>query len=114
MTEIISQLNPNQRFWIVIRFAIIISLVESVAQSSVKSGKWWIGVVGYAVIVYLLYDAYNYEGLGHMNLVWSCVSIIVCYAIGFLVFNEPFNRYTFAAVVSALCAIYLAHRSDEM
>lgn len=114
MTEILSKLNPNARFWIVIRFALIISIIESLSQASIKGKRIIYGFIGYGIIVLLLSNAYNYEGLGHMNLVWSCVSIITCYIIGCIGFNEQFNKYTIAAILCAIMAIYLAHRSDEV
>lgn len=113
MAEILSHLRPNQRFWIVIQFALFISLVEVFAQFSLKSGNIWFGFIGYAIIAMILLKAYNYEGLGHMNLVWSCVSIIMCYIMGYLYFGEPANKYTFIAIIFAMLAIYFAHMSDE-
>lgn len=113
MQEILSNLTPNQRFWLVIKFALAISLVESISQVNIKNKNILIGLMGYTIIVLILYNSYDYEGLGHMNLVWSCVSIIMCYLMGYLFFNESINIYTAGAIVFSLCAIYLAHRSDE-
>ena len=113
MAEILSHLGPNQRFWIVIQFALLISFIEVFAQFSLKSGQVWFGFMGYAFIVLILLRAYKYEGLGHMNMIWSCVSIIMCYIMGYLYFNEPVNKYTFIAIIFAMLAIYFAHMSDE-
>lgn len=114
MPEILSNLNPNQRFWIVIKFAVIISVIESVAQANIKGKGLFVGMIGYIIIVLILYNAYNYEGLGHMNLVWSCISIITCYLIGHFVFKESFNKYTLCAIILAIGAIYFAHMADEI
>jgi hypothetical protein len=114
MTEILLKLNPNARFWIVIKFALIISIIESISQASIKGQRIIYGFIGYGMIVLLLSKSYNYEGLGHMNLVWSCVSIITCYIIGCIGFNEQINKYTFLAILFAIMAIYLAHCSDEV
>lgn len=114
MTEILNNLSPNKRYWIVIKFAILISMIESLSQLSIKKKKLVYGIIGYTIIVFVLYNAYDYEGLGHMNLVWSCVSIIFCYIIGYLFFNEQINKYTLAAIIFSIIAIYLAHRSDEV
>ena len=114
MVEVLNDLVPNQRFWIVIRFAILISLIETFTQFTIKKRNIISGILGYSLIVLILYNAYNYEGLGHMNLVWSCVSIITCYIVGCVYLNEPFNKYTVGAIFFALCAIYLAHRADEI
>ena len=114
MPEILNNLKPNERFWIVIKFAIIISIIESIAQTNIKSKRLFIGMLGYIIIVLILYNAYNYEGLGHMNLVWSCISIIMCYLIGHFIFNESLNKYTFCSIILAILAIYFAHMSDEI
>lgn len=113
MPEILSKLGPNDRFWLVIKFALVISLVESISQVNIKQKNVLIGLIGYTIIVFILYNSYNYEGLGHMNLVWSCVSILMCYFMGYLFFNESINVYTIGAMIFSICAIYLAHRSDE-
>ena len=113
MPEIVDHLYPKERFRTVILFGIVISLVEVYAQYSLKSRRVFFGVLGYIVVAMILLNSYNYEALGHMNLVWSCVSIIMCFVIGFFVFKEPFNKYTFLSVCFALIAIYLGHLSDE-
>ena len=113
MSEKINNLNPNERFYLVILFGICISLVEAFSQYSLKSKNLIIGVIGYIIVSYILFNSYNYEALGHMNLMWSCISIVLCFIVGVFFFNEPFNRYTFSAVIFALIAIYLGHLSDE-
>jgi multidrug transporter EmrE-like cation transporter len=113
MPEVIQHRSPNERLKIVLLFALMISLVEVYAQYSLKSRRVFFGVLGYIVVAMILLNSYNYEALGHMNLVWSCVSIIMCFVIGFFVFKEPFNKYTFLSVCFALIAIYLGHLSDE-
>ncbi len=113
MVEVLSHSNPNKRFYIVILFGLLISLVEAYSQYSLKSSRVVIGMIGYVLVAYILFTSYNYEALGHMNLVWSCISIVVCFIIGVFVFKEPFNKYTFMAVCFALVAIYLGHLSDE-
>lgn len=112
--EILSNLTPNQRFWIVIRFALLISIIEVFSQYSLKNNKIIYGMIGYLCVALVLLQSYNYEALGHMNLVWSCISIIACYILGCVYMNEPFNKYTFVAIVLALGAIYFAHQSDEI
>jgi drug/metabolite transporter (DMT)-like permease len=72
------------------------------------------GVRFYAVVATLLYFSYKYEGLGHINLVWSCVSIIIAILIGCILFHEPHNKYTYVAIILAFGAIYFAHRADEL
>lgn len=113
MKEIISQLDPQHRFIRVIKLAILISLIELVGQYNLKNKKIIYGVIGYIGVALLLSLSYDYEGFGHMNLVWSCISIITCYIIGYYLFNEPFNKYTKIAIILSMMAIYFAHKSDE-
>lgn len=114
MVEIIDHLTPNKRFWIVIKFALLISFIEAFAQYHLKNDTPYLGILGYIGVACVLIISYKYENLGHMNLVWSCVSIIVCYALGYYYFKEPINKYTFIAISCALLAIYFAHKSDEV
>jgi len=99
---------------IIILFALIISLTEAFAQYSLKSNKLFFGIIGYSIVAMILFTSYNYEDLGHMNLIWSCVSIIMCFFIGVFIFNEKFNKYTMVAVIFAISAIYFGHLSDDL
>lgn len=114
MPEIIYNQTPDQRFYIVILFALFISFVEAYAQYSLKLRRITIGILGYICVAIILLNSYNYEALGHMNLVWSCVSIVTCMTLGVLIFKEPFNEYTFMAICFALMAIYLSYLSDKV
>lgn len=123
--EIIKGRNPNQRLWTVIIFALIISMIEITAQTFIKCSSddgtiqktrvmcILFGITLYSVIVGVLYRSYEYENMGHMNMVWSCMSIILAFIIGCLYFNEPFNNFTIIAIFFAICAIYAAHLADE-
>ncbi len=126
MQEIIRGKTPNQRLWIVIILAIGLSLIEMVAQVSIKHARedtllhsqenktyLLVAIVFYTVIVLLLFYSYNFEGLGHMNMVWSCVSIVLAFVIGYIFFKEPFNKFTILAIILASFAIYFAHLADE-
>ncbi len=119
--EILDNKTPNQRFWIVIWIIVAITLVEACAQASLKIARLKklpylvvLGILFYAFIAALLYFLYKFDGLGHVNLVWSCASIIIAILIGCILFNEPHNKYTYIAVLFAFGAIYFAHRADEL
>lgn len=114
MKEIISHLEPHQRFIKVIKLAILISLVELFGQYNLKYKNITYGILGYVCVALILLISYDYEGFGHMNLAWSCISIITCYTIGYYIFNEPFNKYTKIAIILSIMAIYFAHKSDEL
>jgi multidrug transporter EmrE-like cation transporter len=113
MPEVFDHLYPRQRFRTVIFFGILISLVEVYAQYSLKSRRQLIGIIGYICVALILFKSYDYEALGHMNLVWSCISIITCFILGVLIFKEPFNKYTFLSVCFAISAIVLGYFSDQ-
>jgi drug/metabolite transporter (DMT)-like permease len=119
--EILDNKTPNERFWVVIWLVVGITLVEACAQATLKTAHIKgmpylvpLGMLFYAVVATLLYFSYKYEGLGHINLVWSCVSIIIAILIGCILFHEPHNKYTYVAIILAFGAIYFAHRADEL
>jgi drug/metabolite transporter (DMT)-like permease len=119
--EVLDNKTPNERFWLVIWIIVAITFVEACAQATLKTARAKklgylvpLGVLFYAIVAYLLYVSYKYEGLGHVNLVWSCASIIIAILVGCILFNEPHNKYTYIAVILAFAAIYFAHRADEL
>lgn len=120
MFEVINNLGPNDRFWIVILFGLAIASLECIAQINLKYYSIHkhtfcliTGLLFYLLVSLTLMNSYKYEGLGHMNLVWSCMSIIFALSVGTLIFNENFNKYTVLAISFALLAIYCAHLQDE-
>lgn len=119
--EILDHKTPNERFWVVIWLVVAITLTEACAQFTMKTARARnetyllpLGAVFYVMVSLLLYVSYKYEGLGHVNLVWSCASIVIAILIGCIWFNEPHNRYTYTAILFAFGAIYFAHRADEL
>lgn len=119
--EILDNKTPNERFWVVVWIIVGITLVEACAQTTLKTARIKnniylvpLGMIFYAIVASLLYMTYKYEGLGHVNLVWSCASIIIAILIGCILFKEPHNRYTYMAILLAFGAIYFAHRADEL
>lgn len=121
MIEVINNLAPNGRFWIVILFGLFIASLECIAQVNLKYYHYnnkkiclAIGMLFYLFVSLVLMNSYKYEGLAHMNLVWSCMSIIFAFTVGALIFGENFNKYTVLAIFFALLAIYCAHLQDEV
>jgi drug/metabolite transporter (DMT)-like permease len=104
----------------IIYIVLLIVLFEGAAQYNIKVGngkkdyvRLTYGMILYALICYLLWRAYHFSGLGEVNLMWSSLSIVMAFMLGILFFNEKFNRYTGAAVVFALLAVYTIYLSDE-
>ncbi len=119
----IDQYLPSSALGIVIIFAICISFFEAISQSSMKyyiknkenRNKLLVcvGIAGYIMVSLLLLTSYRYESMGRMNMVWSCISIITAYTIGFLVFEEYCDEYTVCSIVLALSAIYIGSLAVE-
>ena len=127
MGEIINGLLESQRIKIVLFLIIFVTLFEALGQYFIKISKnkaslnhsingsikyLYLGIISYIIVCLLLYNTYNYEGLGHVNLIWSCMSIILAYAVGHCIFMEPFNEYTVLAILFACSAIYFSYLSD--
>ena len=120
MPEILGEKTPNQKFWLVMALILGISIFEACGQFSIRNGngkrekKWlFFGIAFYAVVCYLLWKSYTYEGMGHVNLLWSCLSIILAYVSGIVFFGEVCNKYTILAIALAFSAIYVSHLGDE-
>jgi multidrug transporter EmrE-like cation transporter len=71
------------------------------------------GLMFYMILCIILYKSYTYTQLGHMNLVWSCISIILAFLSGYYFFGEELNGYTYLSIFFALCAIFSAHLSHS-
>lgn len=118
--EILHHMGPDRRVPIVLAFVVLITLVEICGQTTLKMAQvkknQFLLIVGlglYLVVAYTLYRCYEYEGMGHTNLVWSSMSIILASLVGYAWFKEPFNKYNWIAIAFALLAVYFAHRGDE-
>lgn len=118
--EVLAHKSPNQRFWIVLGFVVLITVTEVLGQTCLKTARakkqvWmlFLGFLIYIGVAFLLYCCYEYEGMGHTNLIWSCMSIILALLVGYYWFKEPFNKYNWVAIALAFGAIYFAHRGDE-
>lgn len=109
--------NDNQNgFVLILWFALTICFFEACAQNSLKQSqmnnsknKYYLGLIFYIFVGYYLHMAYHTVGLGEMNLIWSCVSIIVALTTGYFLYNEPMNHYIITAVFLAISAIYMAN-----
>jgi multidrug transporter EmrE-like cation transporter len=118
--EIIQGLLPNERFKIILILVVAISFIECYAQYNLRNGRknndkncLIVSALLYGFICFLLYTCYKYDGMGHVNLMWSCVSITLAYTVGYIVFNEHINKYGIIAIGFALLAIYFSHLNDE-
>jgi multidrug transporter EmrE-like cation transporter len=123
-SSLIRRCLPQSPVGIIIVFALCIAFFEAIAQSSLKYYSLdkntrsemlvYIGIAGYIIVALLLLTSYEYEDMGHMNMTWSCVSIIVAYIMGYILFEEHINHYTIMSIALSLAAIYVGHISDDV
>jgi multidrug transporter EmrE-like cation transporter len=113
-------MKPHDHFIKIIQLVLLIALVETISLVCLKKGNrdslpflTFCGSGGYLLVVYILYKALSFEGIGKINLMWNCVTIITAFICGHLLFDEKINKYTLYSIVFALVAIYFLHLSDE-
>lgn len=96
----------------IIIFAVILAIVESIAQNTIKlnsngySNKFIIGIVFYMGVGYILHLAYIKYPLSKINITWSCFSILFAISMGYILYGEKINRWSILAAFFALSAIY--------
>ena len=112
-------MNGKDKFLKTIQIVVIIALIEIVSQIVLKKGSIFshfnyviYGMIGYCIIGYLLSTNFSFDGIGQVNLIWNCMSTILAFTFGYLIFKEPINRYTYYSIVFALAAIYFSYLSD--
>lgn len=110
----------NENFSKIINLILIIAIVETLSLICLKEGEVnnkrhfiLCGILGYIIVAYVLCKTLTFEGIGQVNLVWNCVTILTAFIAGHLIFNEKVNKYTFYAIVFAVIAIYLAQLSSD-
>ena len=110
----------NENFSKIINLILIIAIVETLSLICLKEGEInnkrhfiLCGILGYIIVAYVLCKTLTFEGIGQVNLVWNCITILTAFIAGHLLFNEKVNKYTFYAIVFAIIAIYLAQLSSD-
>lgn len=122
MTDIINNIKTWMENSIVdeiILLAIFVAFVESFAQNTIKSSehgslKFILGLAFYMIVGYILHYAYHKFPLGKMNVVWSCISIILAMFIGYLFYDEPMNNWNISSIVLAIAAVYCSYKADHI
>jgi len=116
MTTVNYILQPKT---IIIYAVVLITLFEATAQVCLK--KFEVGrhttyyyllaaVALYFIVCGLLCLCYkNKGGLGKVNLMWSCMSIIFVILFGYIFLQEEIKRHDVIAVILAFLAIYFAN-----
>jgi multidrug transporter EmrE-like cation transporter len=93
-----------------ILFAILIAFVETIAQNTIKTSKhnsfqYIYGILLYTLVGYLLHKAYFIFPISRINVIWSCMSIIIAILLGYFVYDENMNTWLFLSIVFAILAI---------
>lgn len=116
----ISKEHADSHFYILIGLVVTISILEICGQTCIRkyreNGRMQFIIVGimlYLTVVLLLFHSYRFHGMGIVNLLWSCLSIIMAIVVGHFVFNEIFNHYMAIAVVLAFSAIVFANLAQH-
>jgi multidrug transporter EmrE-like cation transporter len=98
-------------------FAVLIAFVETCAQNMLKNTdkdddvQYIVGLFVYAIVGYLLHYTYQNFPLSKVNVIWSCLSIIIATSLGYLVYNENMNNLRILSIVLALGAVYCSYRA---
>jgi len=116
-------IKMRNEYLLLFQFILIISLVETISLGMMKQSTYSngnnskyelsIGIIGYMIIAYFLWKSLFYEGVGMVNLLWNCITLVTGFMIGYLIFNERINRYTYGAIFFTIIAIYMAYLSEK-
>ena len=117
----LSKEHKQSHIIILLTLVIVISILEICGQTCIRKfrengNKQFIilGIALYLTVVLLLFHSYRYHGMGIVNLLWSCLSIIMAIVVGHFIFNEEFNHYMAMAIVLAFAAIIFANLSQTV
>lgn len=116
MTTVNYILQPKT---IIIYAVVLITLFEATAQVCLKKFEvdrhdsynyLLLGVALYFIVCGLLCLCYkNKGGLGKVNLMWSCMSIIFVIMFGYIFLQEEIKMHDMIAIIFAFLAIYFAN-----
>ena len=107
------KVDTQSKFFIVVCFAILYACVEVIALYNLKKKNVPIALICYVFIAFILLNAYEYEGIGHMNIMTSVVSITLSFVISYMYLEERMNKYTVLSIIFAFLAIYFIYLSNE-
>ena len=99
-------------------FAALIAVVETCAQNTLKNSEdknkitFIIGLIIYSMVGYVLHYTYKNFPLSKVNVVWSCLSIVIATSLGYMLYNESMNSLKMLSVVLALGAVYCSYKAD--
>jgi multidrug transporter EmrE-like cation transporter len=102
----------------IILIAILIALVESFAQNTIKASEhssllFIFGLIIYSIVGYLLHYAYHKFPLGKINVIWSCISILLAIGAGYFIYDEHIDSWAILAAICAISAVYCYNKSTS-
>lgn len=105
--------------WMVVLSIILITIFEAMAQTCLKTYRnnsnylyLGIAIVFYTIVCFLLINCYRNDGfLGEVNLMWSCMSIVIILLFGHIAFDEKLTQNEVFAILLAFAAIYFANKN---
>jgi uncharacterized membrane protein HdeD (DUF308 family) len=91
-------------------FALLVALVETFAQNILVSSDngsymFFFGICLYFLVAYILQFSYHHFPLSKLNIIWSCISIILAIVLGHFLYKEPLTSKSILSGVLALSAI---------
>jgi len=110
----IKQFTDNSIVDEIIILAIIVVIIETFAQNTLKNSDngsitFILGLTFYMIVGYVLHYAYHHVPLSKLNVTWSCMSIILAISIGYFLYDEKLDINSFISVIFALLAVYFAN-----
>ena len=117
----LSKEHADSHFYLLVGLVVSISLLEICGQTCIRKYRQEgqthfiiFGVSLYLIVIALLFHSYKYHGMGIVNLLWSCLSIVMAILVGCFVFHETFNHYMAIAVAFALTAVIFANKATNI
>jgi multidrug transporter EmrE-like cation transporter len=108
---------------IILTIVLMISLCEACGQSIAfiayqkrKIALLLVAWLFYLFVVYFLYQAYKYKGVGYVNILWSGITTLLMITIGYFLFKERLNKIEWigAGFIIIGMIILLSFRSIKM
>lgn len=91
---------------------LLIAFTETIAQNQLKHRNLLAGMTVYMGVGYVLHYSYHHYALSKVNVMWSCLSIILATILGYMLYDEKLTKDSVIAMVFALTAVYFSNRSD--
>lgn len=104
----------NEDLTSMIVISIIISIIEQIGQYLLKKSEkifdvyYTSGVVFYILVAITFHYIYNNYNVIKVNIIWSCITVILAVILGSLFENEDLTYNKIIALLFAILAIYFS------